>query len=169
MVNERNLAFILVRVGGIVLLVNGVSSIADNWSIYETYYEKSLWNAFIVGFAPSVLPIVVGLMLAASPRLLVSRFSETDRGAEEADTETPSLARLLIAGLGVYFIVHASVDLVYYATWFAGMQYPDLYSADEILKHQAGVVASVFQAIVGFGLVAASARVARVAFRERDE
>ena len=112
--NYKDLTALLIKVGGLVIVVVMISLLPSYVSAGIGALETSWFAFFTVAILPLLFPLLVGILMLVFPGKIGNRIIQGEKLSELPTTYLPQLERLAMTLLGVYLLFRAISDFVFH-------------------------------------------------------
>ena len=109
----RELAAVITKTFGLLLIVYALAIFPSNISTLANAAESSTGDLLAIVAAPSLVPIVFGLILFLLPGTISSAVTGRSDPADQGYAD--EIGPLIFAGIGLYVTLMAVADLIYFA------------------------------------------------------
>ncbi|MHB8790780.1 MAG: hypothetical protein ACYDBT_12960 [Desulfobulbaceae bacterium] len=118
--DAKTLSNLLIKVGGMLIIVLSISNIHSYVSAYSQYNERSvaLFVSFVV--IPNILPLLLGLFLFTRPGAISNRIVQDNLDNEALPSTTPLLQieQICLSTLGFYLLFQSVSGLFFHTAAF---------------------------------------------------
>lgn len=114
--NYKDLTALLIKVGGLVIVVVMISLLPSYVSAGIGALGTSWLAFFTVAILPLLFPLLVGILMLAFPGKIGNWIIQGEKLSELPATYLPQLERLAMTLLGVYILFRAISDFVFHLT-----------------------------------------------------
>jgi len=151
--NYKSLFIVALRIGAIFIVVDVIRK-------FPFYYESHLLDGVLqlTSFLgqlviPSALLLCFAALVWFYPDFLLKKVFLKKDVLEEGNIEVSELGALLISLLGLYILIYAIVDIVYFITYFNVVddKLGDVFKPTP--RDQAQMVATIAEIVLGFVLL----------------
>ena len=109
----KELTALLIKVGGLVIVVVMISLLPSYVSAGIGALETSWFAFFAVAILPLLFPLTVGILMLVFPGTISNRIIPGGKLSELPNIYLPQLERLAMTLLGVYLLFRAISDFVF--------------------------------------------------------
>lgn len=118
--NTKDVSDLLLKVGGIIIVVTTVPYIHNYVMIYAQFQEKSLSLFISTIIAPSIFPLLVGFFMFIKPDKITDKMvvgGQLGEGGEQ-HSSLAQIERACLVTLGFYLLFQSASDLVFHISNF---------------------------------------------------
>lgn len=118
--DTKNISNLLLKVGGILIIVLSVSNIHSYVSVYAQYTEKSVSLFLTTVIIPNILPFLLGMVLFLKPGKITNKIIQNTNNESDnpANISLLQIEQICLSTLGFYLLFQSSSDIVFHTANF---------------------------------------------------
>lgn len=153
----KDLTALLVKIGGVGLLVYGVLQIPSLVSLLHFGSETPFKNFFVFGVIPLIFPFLIGFWFLLMPSAVTNKLVKGDKLSASPPGFFFDLERVALSVLGVFLLFNALSDIAYHSAFILKgkeLMIEGLFPGEKLrLERYAALVATVFELALALWLI----------------
>lgn len=118
--DTKDISNLLLKIGGMFIIVMSISHIQGYVSAYTQYAERSFPLFLSIVVIPNIIPLLLGIFIFTKPSKITNKIIH--EGAQEegrsANSAVQGIEQIALTVLGFYLLSLAFSDIVYHLTNF---------------------------------------------------
>ena len=118
--NTKDISNLLLKIGGMIIIILTVSAIPNYVSIYTQYQERNISLFASIVIIPNIIPLLLGLFLFSKPGKITNKIIQNN-ATETNNTSSISLMQIeqiCLSTLGFYLLMLSASDIVFHVASF---------------------------------------------------
>lgn len=118
--NTKDISNLLLKVGGMIIIILTVSAIPSYVAVYTQYQVRSISLFVSIVIIPNILPLLLGLFLFSKPGKITNKIIKNN--ATETDNSSSislmKIEQICLSTLGFYLLMLSASDIVFHVASF---------------------------------------------------
>ena len=118
--NTKDISNLLLKVGGMIIIILTVSSIPSYVSVYTQYQARNISLFASIVIIPNILPLLLGLFLFSKPGKITNKIIQNNAtdAYDSSGISLMQIEQICLSTLGFYLLMLSASDIVFHVASF---------------------------------------------------